>query len=390
MAEPEKEPRRVTFPWGLAGAVGLVLLVESWVLRHEIDVTYVGSLGFGYAARAVREAPRDGLLCMGDSLVKHGVAPRVLEDRLGRRGLNVASVGGISPLTYVLLKRALDGGARPAAVLVDFNANMLQFDPRNVDRALVEALGLWDLLQLARVDRDWCHLARLASWRALPSLRARGDIRDWVSFALQGKDGPHGKVNRVYLRNWEVNQGAWLLGKQPPRQADEQPGVAAMPWFTQPLNTVYLKRFLDLASSRRVPVFWLIPPVHPGVQHGRDRLNLDAPYDALVRRCLTLYPNLTVIDARKSAYPASVFADAAHLDVEGANAFSSDLAATLADLSSGRVGARRWVELPPYRARPVSHLVEDLHRSNAIITERDRTRAGAARLAAGAGGRLRR
>jgi hypothetical protein len=390
MAEPEKEPRRVTFPWGLAGSVGLVLLVESWLLRHEIDVTYVGSLGFGYAARAVREAPRDGLLFMGDSLVKHGVAPRVLEERLGRRGLNVASVGGISPLTYVVLKRALDGGARPAAVLVDFNANMLQFDPRNVDCALVHALGLWDLLDLARVDRDWSHFARLESWRALPSLRSRGEIRDWVGHALQGTDGPYASVNRVVLRNWEVNQGAWLLGKQPPRQADEHPGVAAMHSFTQPMNTAYLKRFLDLAAARRVPVFWLMPPVHPGVQHGRDRLGLDAPYDALVRRCLTLYPNLTVIDGRKAGYPASVFADPAHLDVEGANAFSDDLAATLADLSNGGVAGRRWIELPPYRQRPVSHLVEDLLRSSAVITEQDRARADAARLAAGAGGRLRR
>src|SRR5205807_241709 len=98
-------------------------------------------------------------------------------------------------------------------------------------------------------------------------------------------------------------------------------------WTGHPLGMAYLWRTLDLAAAHGVAVYWLMPPVHPRVQARRDRLGLDAAYVAAVRQALARYPNLTVIDGRRSGYPPDAFADGSHLNVRGACAFTEDLAA---------------------------------------------------------------
>ena len=67
------------------GALGLALLSGGWVHRHALDRTPPGAMGLRFAARASRGSTHAELICLGDSLVKHGIAPRVLEARLGKR-----------------------------------------------------------------------------------------------------------------------------------------------------------------------------------------------------------------------------------------------------------------------------------------------------------------
>ena len=76
---------------------------------------------WAYGGRAAsRRAPDAEILCFGDSMIKFGMAPRVLEDRLGRRAFNLALYAGSPTASYFLLRRPLESGAKPAAVLVDF------------------------------------------------------------------------------------------------------------------------------------------------------------------------------------------------------------------------------------------------------------------------------
>ncbi len=116
-------------PWGLVGALALALVVEYGIHRHRLDLMHEIVLGFSYAGRSMEKPPRYEILCLGDSLVKHGVVPRVLEERLGRKSLNAACMGGVTPLTYYLLKRSIDRGTRPSALLIDAFATQLQANP---------------------------------------------------------------------------------------------------------------------------------------------------------------------------------------------------------------------------------------------------------------------
>ncbi|MCA1684508.1 MAG: hypothetical protein LC745_00685, partial [Planctomycetia bacterium] len=278
----------------------------------------------------------------------------------GRRALNLACVGGTSPLTYFLLKRSLDAGARPSALLVDFKATQLQSNHRVVERALAELLSPSESLELAWTARDPLMFARLAVSGLLPSVRARSEIREWVLAAVAGGSASPRRENLAALRNWTVNRGAGLLDKWAGSETigehfDEKCMAAPGAWYCHPLNAVYLRRFLVLAATRDIPVYWLLPPIHPRVQGRRDSLRLDANFDRMLRRATQRYANLTVIDGRGAGYPARHFIDSVHLDSEGAYAYSDDLASLLPLAPGGP----RWVMLPAYRDRPITIPLED-------------------------------
>ena len=56
------------------------------------------------------ESPGCDLLCLGDSLIKHGLFPGVIEEETGRRTVNLSAARAPALLTYFFLRRALDAG----------------------------------------------------------------------------------------------------------------------------------------------------------------------------------------------------------------------------------------------------------------------------------------
>ena len=387
---PRPRPPRAGRPLGLLGAVGLGLLFEVWLTRHAADLTPAGVAGFRFSAeKAAREATDAPILCFGDSLVKHGVAPRVLEAKLGRRAYNLAAGGALAPLTYTLFKRSLDAGARPSLVVVDFKATQLSIDPRIQERSLAEVFTARECLDFARDTQDAGTLGRLLAMRALPSYRTRLELRAWLYSALAGKPATPREEVLTWERNWRVNLGAGLLpttvkqGKTRDELMFDMIGVC----FPVPGNATYVKRFLDLADAREIPVVWLVPPIAPEVQARRDRHGYDAFFDKLLGKVVEHYPNLTVVDGRKAGYEPGRFVDVSHLDAEGAAVLSEDLADVLRDrLDTPPTGPRR-VALAPYRPRPLAYPLED-ERQSAVARAKglpEPAQAPVARAAPGAG-----
>src|SRR5262249_35519035 len=112
---------RGPIPWGLLGMVGLIIAVESFVARHDLDFTPWGSAAWSASPEAARrEAPSCEVLCFGDSLVKLGVLPRVIEGVTGKRAYNLSICAAQAPASYFLLRRGLEAGAKPSAILVDY------------------------------------------------------------------------------------------------------------------------------------------------------------------------------------------------------------------------------------------------------------------------------
>ena len=76
---------RPGLPRGRAGAVVLVLGVESLIAGHSLDLTRQDNWEWRLTGRATaRDATGAGVLAFGSSLVKLGVIPRVLEEAVGR------------------------------------------------------------------------------------------------------------------------------------------------------------------------------------------------------------------------------------------------------------------------------------------------------------------
>jgi len=368
-------PRRRAAPVGLLGALALIAATERTAASHRLSLVGPGAASYGYAARASRAAGGNDCLCPGDSLMKFGAAPRVIEARSGYRAINLASFAGAAPMTYYVFRRALDAGARPKAVFVDFKATLLQTSPAGQHAHFAEALDLSEAFDLARSLRDPVFFARVAALRWLPSLRTRQEIREWVSESLAGGPAPTAPPCSRWSTTGTATGGAASCRRTPTRRPPTGAGTRRTssppaPGRATPVNARYVKRFLDLAARRSIPVYWLVLPIHLVMQARRDGAAADAGFEGLLRSAVRRYPGLTVVDGRHSGYPARVFVDGSHLDAFGANALSVEMAALLSGDRPGPGDAPRWRDLPAFRPRAVDPGLEDLDGSWAAVTGR--------------------
>jgi hypothetical protein len=345
--------------------LGLVLAAERFVARHEAN--FAGNtmvLGWRDGHRAARdEAARADLLCLGDSLMKLGVLPRVLEAGLGRPAYNLAAQGATAPATFFLLKQALDAGARPRALIVEFDANVLAMAPRTIARYWPELIGPCEALDLGWNAHDPNLFGATALALLFPSVKNRDDIRGAVFPARNVESRPSRELLDAYLRNCRSNGGAtahqpMTVPREPPPIASDALRAPAR-WSPYPTNAAYVRRVLDLASARAIPVFWLVPPVSPARQAKREGNGLDEGYSEFVRETAARYWNVVVLDARHAGYGREVFIDPTHLDGRGASELSLAVADALATRLAGHdPDALRWIDLPDFRSRPIDVALE--------------------------------
>lgn len=348
-------------PWGLLGMLALLGVVECAVARLPRDFASTGVWDWSQSRRRADRSIRDcRLLCFGDSQVKLGLVPRLVEARAGMRTYNLALIGGQAPSSYFLLRRALAAGARPSAVVVDFLPPLLAKDRVTNMRLWPELLSFRDTLELAFVDGDPTLAATLVLSRLVPSVRSRVDLRSQVVAAIGGARPPS-SAEGFHRRNWDVNRGAMILPHYPFKEDPDLWYRVNYPkdWACEPVNARYVDRFLALAEERRITVYWLIPPIDPQAQALCESKGQDARFLAFVREHQGRHRNLVVVDARHAGYPRSAFVDAVHLHSEAALALSE----AVAEVVSAGPSAPNWRSLPAYRPRPLDVPLEDLEQS---------------------------
>ncbi len=359
--------RRRSIPGGLLGAIGLILAVEGVLGWWNPRPRTFGVAEYQFAVAAFPDASKYEVLCLGDSMVKEGLLPRVIAARTGRPAYNFAISGGRPPVTYFMLRRLIDAGARPSALVVDFTPAVASADFRDNLAGLAELVSPGDAFDLTWTARD--------PWIAVTM------ALDWVVTTLRGRFeryGP-GAAEKLapLLRNLAENAGALVLPANPRSSTtaefwNERSNLRS-PWACDPVNAVYVERTLALAGAHNIPVFWLITPMHPRVQAGRERLGLDDGYTRFVRSIAARHPNVCVIDGRRSAYDPDRFIDATHLDRRGAFVLSVEVAAIVGRHDPEWNGSR-WLELPAYRTRRVDLPGEDLDESRLALKARESPR----------------
>ena len=401
-SESEPTPPRTArrFPLGLLGMIALIVGVESFVMRHDDDLTTLVATNWELEGRApARQAAKHEILCFGDSMVKFGIQPRILSGVLGRSTYNHALYCGPPQSSYYMLARALDAGAKPEAIVVDFQPELLMGDAMTLtSRVFPELLGFRELLDLcwqARLQefRDPHYaevrglkglpasdrLAEFAIARLLPSARKRYEIRAAIVAAIGGQSVSAREKLIAVKRNWKLNSGAEVLPKNPHYHGDvpeagAYPAMFWTPWKANPLSEVYLERFLALAADRKIPVFWLLQPNANAVDLKREQVGYNAQYEAFVRRCQDRYVNLVVVDGRHVNYPGEYFTDPVHLDKNGAGAYSFGVAEVMKSYLDGTTVASRWFPLPDRRGRSEELPLEDSTQS-AIAIKADEAKA---------------
>lgn len=373
--------RRSPMPWGLLGMLALVVPVEVWVHSHERSMFQENvPASWKQSARAAqREAVASQVLCFGDSMIKFGVSPLMIRERTGLTTYNLAPYGGPPSASYFLLRRAVDAGARPRAIVADFNLNGIAEPPQQFLRSWREFVTPVEALDLARTTGDWTFLGQLTLGRMLPSLRARTEIRKSLMVALEGGSytGALDHYVKPLWRNWKIHRGGQLLAANPgfDGKADPADGALFPPkWSSHHASAAYMRRFLELAAERDIPVYWLLPPLAPETQALRERLGVDALFERLVGSVQAKYPNVTVVDARHAGYGNDVFTDPVHLDRHGTAALSAALGEVLSEWLRDPDPAPRWVALPPYPPQPIEVPWEDLDQTRIAIRDQAATR----------------
>jgi hypothetical protein len=380
MSVPVRGPLWRRVPWGLVGMLGLVLAVEAFVQRHESR--FMTPLELDWQAgglNARRASPGVDILCFGDSMLKFGLSPRILEQRLGRSVFSMALLDGKPPASYFLLRRSIESGARPRLILVDFQPEcMYQTSQTMVENRHWRALlDVREGLDLARTYRDPDFVGRVVLWRCLPSFKCRTEIREDVKLALSGKASPNPDENAKVRRNRWLNRGGMLLAKAPAYDGEVRQPVAdilfSQDWFNRPEQTSYVRKFMALAERHKIPVLWVLPPNTPKAHEGRERVGLNERYTVFLRKVQERYANVTVIDARRSGYAHTLFVDSVHLDREGATIFSLAMAEVIRTILDAkptiRATADHWVHLPMAHDGSTEIALEDVDQSKAKVRE---------------------
>lgn len=366
-------------PWGLIGAVILIVGVERKVSRHRADVTTETAACWAFAAASAGgEAARSEILGFGDSLIKYAFQPQVIEARTGRKAFNLAGYAAPPSRDYLMLKRVLAAGGKPSALVVYFGVIHLGGAPRFHERRFAEFVTAAEAFELARTSRDPGLFGLLMTGRHIPSVRARFEIRGNVMTALSGQGLKWADAFYPLRRNWNQARGAHVGSNEPHAPDDPEAARArALELYAyeyqdvawgQSVEERYIRRFLDLAVERNIPVYWVLPPLPPTLEQRQREVRVTELTDALARRISHDYANVVVVDGRGRGYDPTAFcADDVHLNCRGANAFSRDLADLIRHRSGNSEPAPAWVTLPRYRPGEMVANLEDLAHTIAFL-----------------------
>jgi hypothetical protein len=360
-------------PRGVLGMLALVAMIESFIARvdQELFTTSIAQSWRATGQAARREAKNCDILCFGDSAVKFGLSPRLIEAATGRKAYNLAPYGGPPAASYLLLRRALEGGARPSAVIIDAMPHLLAARPAHHLRPWQEIASLRECVDLGWASRDPEFFVALALGRFFASYRDRMEIRENVKFAIRGL--AYSGIITYWVtpnrRNWWLNRGGELQAENPKFADDgstDRPALLPEQWHCDPATVGYLERMLSLCEAHHIAVFWLLPPISPTPQRERVSRGLDRQYDEVARQVLRQHSSVTVIDARASHYDRSAFMDPVHLTRKGNSTLTLEVAGVLRRSPTER---SQWMELPDYRAADGDGTLEDLDQSRVAIMQ---------------------
>jgi hypothetical protein len=367
----------------------LATVVEGWLARHEVDFSGSPPVCWRTSRWAARQARGSEILCFGTSLSKFGLLPRVIEKRTGRRAYNLAVFSGPMPSSFFLLRQALEAGARPVAVVIDYQEGPIDRLSRHERpeglttnwRCWPELLDLRDCMDLAWSARDASFFAAISLAKLLPSYRVRFEIRSSILAALQGISASARPETLGLKRNLAFNRGAFVLPRNPEFQHGGEPNSAASApihhepfpdrrWARNKLSVSYVQRFLDLAAAHGITVFWLMPPVSHDVQTHRDQNGLDDYFTRIARRAEAHSQHVIVIDGRRAGYPRRVFFDHSHLDRQGATTLTMDVVGIVDRYLADPTAVPRWVALPSFRELEPDVEVEAITQSRDFVVQR--------------------
>ncbi len=225
---------RRSCPLGLIGMLVTIGTVERSIAPRIYDARGVGRVEMSWEDSARAAGASEGkseILLLGDSRIKLGLLPRVLHDQLGFSVYNLGMLGGQAPGNYFLLRRVLDRGSRPRAIVVDYSESLLRSAPGQNAACWADRFGWRDGVAVAWHSTDPALAVSAALHALLPGWcdgRDRGRLLGLGAKTATLTAAPDDR--RVFERNWRQNDGVrWrrgrLCGSMKRRGRPAEPGV---------------------------------------------------------------------------------------------------------------------------------------------------------------------
>ena len=214
-------------------------------------------------------------------------SPRCWSGSRACEGVNLAAARAPTLLTYFVLRRALESGARPSAIVIDTKPAVLIGGVDYNAHYWPAALSPRECLELGRIaGKGTLGLAVLTA-RLLPSLQARLEVRSRHRAALTRAPDPIREINRSLSRNWTVNGGANVAMLDSPYRGELSPDIQDRlhpdRWYVDRANAAGLDALLKLAGRRGSASSGCLPPISPGLQEWRERSGSEAKFEQFVR-----------------------------------------------------------------------------------------------------------
>ena len=356
----------------------MLVAIEGISGRNWLDFSDPVSLSWRFSTDVARSRSSScDLLCLGDSLAKHGIIPSVIEGESGLKTVNLAAARCPTLMSYFVLRRALEAGAHPSAIIINTKQAVLLGSPEFNARYWPAVLSPQECLELGTIcGRAETGISALMGC-LLPSLRSRLEIRSNLLAALRGEADPLHEINRLLWRNWTANHGANVASLHSGYHGELSPEIKERlhpdAFYVDRSNAEGIERLLQLASDRKIRVFWLLPPLTPELQAWRDRSGAEAKFEEWVRSHQSKHPrSITVLDARRVVLDPAMFVDATHLAGGGAVALSRAVGTSLkAEIDRApSPQSQDWVVLDsPKDGGRVGNLppIEDIDESKRIL-----------------------
>lgn len=357
-------------PWGFLGALVLILGIDRCGMRDNPAHHSEHAANWQYAARAVeRHASGHEVLGFGDSLLKFGLLPSVIQSQTGLSTYNFAATLGPAPASYFLLRRALNQGARPKAIVVDFMGGIQQEGPTSekLPYPWAELLRASEAIDLAWHSSNPELFTRTILEQWIHSYKDRFEVQARIQNHLQGVAHERAGVIALLRNHWSRNRGAQVNVKASFVDLDPPEGPERSRWSCHPVNERYIHRFMALALQYRIPVYWVIPPVSPMMQQHDTYRGESLRFDAFVKRTQGSFSNLFVIDGRNSGLDRTYFVDHRHLDHDGGAILSAGIGEVIANGLMRGAKQTRWTSLPDLTAMKYALVAENSKSSITIL-----------------------
>lgn len=301
-----------------------IVLFAVLVIGIETTLAFVGKTDWklAFKGNVVLPTKSPDLQVMGDSVAKGAIIPQQLTEALpGHPYVYNTAIAGSGPeFSYFVLKREIDAGKTPKAIL--YAPSPHTFANGRV-ALLAGAFCTWpEIAELAKQGMAPCEMVYGCFCKLSWTLRYREQLADRLRGRAPETEGPQAAVEKVAGVTHRHYSPEHL------RTSHKQPfGVFH-------LNEVFFDKFMDMAQQNNIKVYWATPPVLPVVYENRKQYNFDQAYFQFLDEVCAKY-HVQTLQKEFLIYPDDQFKDYDHLDSVGAARFTQLLGEKMTHFPSG-------------------------------------------------------